>query len=124
MASEKILVIEDNQMNMKLVRDLLRLEGYNVLEAVDAETGIPMALENSPDLILMDIQLPGMDGLQASRIMGKETGLKEIPIVALTSFAMKGDECRAKEAGCVGYITKPINTRSFVEMVSGFIKRD
>jgi CheY-like chemotaxis protein len=111
MANEKILVIEDNQMNMKLFRDLLRLEGYNVLEAVDAETGIPMARENSPDLILMDIQLPGMDGLQA-------------PVVALTSFAMKGDESMAKEAGCVGYITKPINTRSFVEMISGFIKRD
>ena len=124
MANNKILVIEDNQMNMMLVRDLLQLEGYNVIEAEDAETGIQMARENSPDLILMDIQLPGMDGLQATRIMGKETELKEIPIVALTSFAMKGDESMAKEAGCVGYITKPINIRSFVEMVSGFIKRN
>lgn len=124
MANKKILVIEDNEMNMRLVVDLLRLEGYNVLEAVDAETGIPMARKYSPALILMDIQLPGMDGLQATRIMGQETGLKEIPVVALTSFAMKGDEAKAKKAGCVGYITKPINTRKFVEMVSRFINKD
>ena len=124
MTNKKILVIEDNQMNMLLVRDLLQFEGYNVIEAGDAETGITMAREYSPDLILMDIQLPGIDGLQATRIIGKEPELKEIPVVAITSYAMKGDESKAKEAGCVGYITKPIDTRGFAEMISGFIKKD
>ena len=124
MAKEKILVIEDNQMNMMLVRDLLQLEGFNVLEATDAETGIQLAREHSPDLILMDIQLPGMDGLQAARIIGRDPVLKDIPVVALTSYAMKGDETMAKEAGCAGYIIKPLDTRSFSQTVSGFIKRD
>ena len=124
MAKEKILVIEDNQMNMMLVRDLLQLEGFNVLEATDAETGIQLAREHSPDLILMDIQLPGMDGLQAARIIGRDPALKDIPVVALTSYAMKGDETMAKEAGCAGYIIKPLDTRSFSQTVSGFIKRD
>ena len=124
MAKEKILVIEDNQMNMMLVRDLLQLEGFNVLEAPDAETGIQLAREQLPDLILMDIQLPGMDGLQAARIIGRDPVLKDIPVVALTSYAMKGDEVMAKEAGCAGYIIKPLDTRSFSQTVSGFIKRD
>ena len=124
MAKEKILVIEDNQMNMMLVRDLLQLEGFNVLEATDAETGIQLAREHSPDLILMDIQLPGMDGLQAARIIGRDPVLKDIPVVALTSYAMKGDEPMAKEAGCAGYIIKPLDTRSFSQTVSGFIKLD
>jgi CheY-like chemotaxis protein len=124
MAKEKILVIEDNQMNMMLVRDLLQLEGFNVLEAPDAETGIQLAREQLPDLILMDIQLPGMDGLQASPIINMDPVLKDIPVVTLTSYAMKGDEVMAKEAGCAGYIIKPLDTRSFSQTVPGFIKRD
>ena len=124
MANEKILVIEDNQMNMMLVRDLLQLEGYTVLEAMDAEIGLQMARENLPDLILMDIQLPGMDGLEATRIIYQDPVLKMVPVVALTSYAMKGDEQMAKEAGCVGYIDKPIDTRSFNKTVSGFLNSD
>jgi CheY-like chemotaxis protein len=122
MAKEKILVIEDNQMNMMLVRDLLQLEGFTVLEATDAETGIQLAREHSPALILMDIQLPGMDGLQATQIIGRDPMLKNIPVVALTSYAMKGDEMMAKEAGCAGYIIKPLDTRTFSQTVSGFIR--
>ena len=124
MANEKILVIEDNQMNMMLVRDLLQLEGYTVLEAMDAEKGLQMARENLPDLILMDIQLPGMDGLQATRIICQDPVLKMVPVVALTSYAMKGDEQMAREAGCIGYIAKPVDTRSFNDTVSGFLNSD
>jgi CheY-like chemotaxis protein len=122
MANEKILVIEDNQMNMMLVRDLLQLEGYTVLEATDAERGVQLARENLPDLILMDIQLPGMDGLEATRIICQDPVLKMVPVVALTSYAMKGDEQMATAAGCAGYIAKPLDTRSFNDTVSGFLK--
>ena len=122
MANEKILVIEDNQMNMMLFRDLLEFDGYTVLEATDAEKGVQMARENLPDLILMDIQLPGMDGLEATRIICQDPVLKSVPVVALTSYAMKGDEQLAKEAGCAGYIAKPIDTRDFNTTVSGFLK--
>jgi CheY-like chemotaxis protein len=124
MANQKILVIEDNQMNMMLVRDLLQLEGYTVLEAMDAEKGLQMARENLPDLILMDIQLPGMDGLKATRIICRDPVLKTVPVVALTSYAMKGDEQMAREAGCIGYIAKPVDTRSFKDTVSGFLNSD
>lgn len=87
-----ILVIEDNELNMELFRDLLKIGKYRVLEAVDAETGILLAREHHPDLILMDIQLPGMDGLSASRLINEDGALADIPIVALTSYAMSGGE--------------------------------
>ena len=117
METPTVLVIEDNELNMKLVRSLLGIENYQVLEAVDAETGIQMAREHHPDLILMDIQLPGMDGLSATRIIKKDPELKDVPVVALTSYAMQGDDKKATEAGCEHYITKPINTRKFIETV-------
>jgi two-component system cell cycle response regulator len=121
MENKTILVIEDNEMNMKLVRTLLQLGNYGVLEAVDAETGIQLAREQKPDLILMDIQLPGMDGLSATRVIKENAAFKDIPVVALTSYAMQGDEQKAMEAGCIGYIAKPIDTRSFLETISGFL---
>ena len=117
METPTVLVIEDNELNMKLVRSLLGIENYRVLEAVDAETGIQMACEHHPDLILMDIQLPSMDGLSATRIIKKDPELKDVPVVALTSYAMQGDDKKAAEAGCEYYITKPINTRKFKETV-------
>lgn len=120
MENRTVLVIEDNRLNMKLVRTLLGLLGIRVLEASDAEAGINLALEATPELILMDIQLPGMDGLQATRILKQ---LREhIPVVALTSYAMQGDEERAREAGCSGFITKPIDTRQFSETINTFLK--
>lgn len=121
MEDKTVLVIEDNELNMKLVLGLLKLGKYRVLEAKDAETGIQLAREHKTDLILMDIQLPGMDGLIATRIIKKDTMLKDIPVVALTSYAMQGDENKATEAGCTGYISKPIDTRSFLETVNSFI---
>ena len=117
MGASRILVIEDNTLNLKLVRSLLTLGGYEVLEAKDAEMGIEMASIHKPNLILMDIQLPGIDGLEATRVLKGKEETRHIPIVALTSYAMSGDELKAKEAGCSGYITKPINTRTFMEFV-------
>ncbi|MDY6974105.1 MAG: response regulator [Thermodesulfobacteriota bacterium] len=121
MENKTILVIEDDAMNMKLVRALLTIGGYHILEAVDAEAGIRLAEENRPDLILVDIQLPGMDGLTATRIIRKTTALQDIAVVALSSYAMQGDEKKAEEAGCAGYITKPINTREFIETITHYL---
>ena len=115
MEPKTILIIEDNQLNMKLVKTLLQIEKHQVLEADTAEKGLEIAKEKRPDLILMDIQLPGMDGLEATRIIKQDPELKGIPVVALTSFAMQGDEEKALEAGCEGYITKPIDTREFTQ---------
>ena len=120
MANETVLVIEDNEMNMKLVRSLLQIGKYSVLEAVDAESGIQLAREHHPDLILMDIQLPGMDGLTATREIKNDPAAKDITVIALTSYAMQGDEEKARNAGCIGYISKPIDTRSFLETVGQF----
>jgi CheY-like chemotaxis protein len=122
MENKEILAIEDNQLNMKLVRSLLQLGKFKVREAMDAETGIKLAREQQPDLILMDIQLPGMDGLSATQIIRKDPDLSNIPVVALTSYAMQGDEEKAKSVGCVGYIAKPIDTRSFLDTLTGYLE--
>lgn len=124
MKGKTVLVIEDDEMNMKLVRTLLRLGDFDVLEATNAERGIALAREHRPDLVLMDLQLPGMDGLCATRIIKGDAALTDLPIVALTAFAMQGDTEKALDAGCVGYLTKPIDTRSFLEVISCFIKSD
>lgn len=121
MKNKTILVIEDNELNMKLIRSLLQIGGYRILEVIDAETGIQMAREHLPDLILMDVQLPGMDGLSATRIIRKDPKLQHIPVIALTSYAMRGNGEKSQEAGCTGYITKPINTRSFLKMISQYL---
>ena len=121
MEDKTVLVIEDNGLNMKLVRSLLGIGKYRVLEAVDAEAGIKLAREHPPDLILMDIQLPGMDGLEATRIIKEDPALKDIPVIALSSYAMKNDEEKAQAAGCEGYITKPIDTRNFLKTVAEYI---
>jgi len=111
MEGKTILVIEDNEMNMKLMRAVLRAGNYRILEAVDAETGLLMAKEHHPDLILMDIQLPGMDGLSATKVIKSDPNLKEIPIFALTGFAMESDKEKATDIGLAGYIVKPISVK-------------
>ena len=121
MANKTVLVIEDNEMNMKLARSLLQIGKYSVLEAIDAENGIQLAREHHPDLILMDIQLPGMDGLTATLKIKNDPTVKDITVVALTSYAMEGDEKKAMDAGCAGYIAKPIDTRSFLETLGQFL---
>ncbi|MGD9192524.1 MAG: response regulator [Desulfobacterales bacterium] len=121
MEKNKVLVVEDNELNMKLVKDLLKIGKYQVFEAVDAERGIQLAREHQPNLILMDIQLPGMNGLCAIKVIKEDDTLKDIPVVALTSRAMAGDEDKAIKAGCIGYITKPINTRMFLKSISPYL---
>ena len=123
MDAQTILVIEDNPLNMKLVRSLLTLGGYRVLEAEDANRGIEMATAQLPALILMDIQLPDMDGLTATRTLKSRAETRAIPVVALTSYAMPGDEMKAREAGCSGYITKPVNTRTFLDVIGRYLNR-
>lgn len=122
MQNKTIVVIEDNELNMKLVRGLLSMGNYDIHEAGDAESGIELARQHLPDLILMDIQLPGMDGLTATRLMKEDSVFDDIPIVALTSYAMDGDEEKATESGCSGYISKPIDTRSFLETIARYLQ--
>jgi CheY-like chemotaxis protein len=122
MGNETILVIEDNELNMKLVRSLLKMGKRNMLEAMDAENGMRIAREQKPALILMDIQLPGMDGLSATKILKADPVLQKIPIVALTSHAMEGDDKRALSAGCDGYIAKPIDTKNFLTTIGQYLQ--
>lgn len=122
MSNKTILVIEDNELNMKLVRSLLKMGKYEVLEASDAETGMKLLRKQKPDLILMDIQLPGMDGLTATKMIKADPDMQDIPVVAFTSFAMDGDEKKAFQAGCVGYITKPLDTHNFLISLEKFFK--
>lgn len=117
----KILIVEDNPANMKLASDLLKMKGYRVIQAMEADSGITMAKTEMPDLILMDIQLPGMDGLEATRILKANPETAAIPVVALTAFAMKGDEEKMLEAGCDGYIAKPIRYKEFLSVVGSFL---
>jgi len=116
----RILLVEDNPTNMKLASALLRNSAHEVIEATDAETGIQLATINPPDLILMDIQLPGMDGLTATRSLKDNPYTCNIPIIALTAFAMKGDEQKMLEAGCNAYIAKPIRYKEFLKTVESF----
>lgn len=121
MAGERILIVEDNPMSMELIHDLLEVHRYTILQAWDAAKGIEVARTERPDLILMDIQLPGMDGLTATRVLKRDARTLDIPVVALTAYAMKGDEVKALEAGCAGYIPKPIDTREFVGTVQSYL---
>lgn len=121
MAGEKILIIEDNLLNLELVRDLLEVAGYSVCQAETAEEGITLARGKMPDLILMDINLPGMDGLTAVRELKQDPVTGDIPIVAITAYAMKNDEEKVLAAGCIGYMTKPLDTREFSKVVARFI---
>ena len=109
--SAKILVVDDNPTNLKLVSDVLAFEGHDILKAVDAEEAQIVLADTLPDLILMDIALPGMDGLTLTRKLKADERTRHVRIVALTAFAMKGDDQKALGAGCDGYITKPIDTR-------------
>src|SRR5712672_79472 len=113
MANESILIVDDNEMNVKLLRWLLEKNGYDVHTAGDAKTARVSVRAVRPDLVLMDIQLPDVDGLQLTREFKADPDLRDIPVVAVTSYAMKGDRERSLEAGCDGYITKPIDTRQF-----------
>jgi two-component system cell cycle response regulator DivK len=115
-------VVEDNPKNLKLVRDVLRYSGYEVIEATSGEDGVRLAGEESPDLILMDLQLPGIDGVEALRqIRASATG-RGVPVVAVTAFAMNDDRERAFDSGFTGYVEKPINVRGLPQQVRDFIR--
>ena len=116
-----ILIVEDEPKNMKLLRDLLQRFGYEILEASDGEEGVKSAGEKIPNLILMDIMMPKMDGLEATRIIKANTQTKQIPIIALTSYAMKGDRERTIEAGYDGYIAKPIDIQEVLKTIEHFL---
>ena len=113
----RVLIIEDHPANMKLATFLLKNAGHEVLTAVDAETGLTLARAEQPDLILMDIQLPGMDGLAATTILKKDPGTAAIPIIALTAMAMKDDQAKTLEAGCDAYITKPLRYKDLYDAI-------
>jgi CheY-like chemotaxis protein len=117
----RILVVDDNPINLRLISDLLAFEGYEVIKAMDAEDAQIILADTLPDLILMDIALPGMDGLTLTRLLKGDARTRHIRIVALTAFAMKGDEQKAFDAGCDGYLTKPMDTRALPAQVAGYL---
>jgi CheY-like chemotaxis protein len=113
--------VEDNATNMRLSTFILESAGHTVVEATTAEMGLTLALERRPDLILMDIQLPGMDGLQATALLKQDEATRDIPVIALTALAMKGDEARIRAAGCDGYIAKPLAYKDFLVVVGAHL---
>ena len=116
-----VLVVEDNAANMKLVKFLLESAGHTVVSAADAETGLTLARDLQPNLILMDIQLPRMDGLEATAQLKADHATRAIPVIALTALAMKGDEDRIRAAGCDGYIAKPLAYREFLATIAAHL---
>ncbi len=119
----RVLVVEDNPANMTLAAFLLQSVGHTVIRATDAEAGLTLARDDQPDLILMDIQLPGMDGLEATVLLKRAEATRAIPVIALTALAMKGDEARIRAAGCDGYIAKPMGYREFLAAIATQLTR-
>ena len=119
-----ILIVEDNEKNMKLVRDVLRVKGYATLEATTAEEGIQLAVEHRPDLVLMDIHLPGMNGIEARRVLRADPATSTIPVIAVTASVMQQDRKQITEAGFEGYVGKPINLKEFLGAVQAMLERD
>lgn len=117
MDKKKILIVEDNELNMKLFHDLLEVHGYETLQTKDGREALQLAREHRPDLILMDIQLPEVSGLEVTKWIKADDDLKEIPVIAVTAFAMKGDEEKIRSGGCEAYIAKPISVNSFLETI-------
>ena len=118
--TKTILIVEDNEKNMRLIGDVLRMSGYQTLEALNGREGIAMAIEAKPDLIIMDIQMPVMDGIEATRTPKNDPGTKNIPVLALTSYAMKGDKERMMAVGFNGYLSKPFNITEFLATVARY----
>lgn len=119
--AKTVLIVEDNELNMKLFHDLLEAHGYNILQTKDGMEALRLAREHHPDLILMDIQLPEVSGLEVTKWIKEDDNLKSIPVVAVTAFAMKGDEEKIREGGCEAYIAKPISVTNFLETVERFL---
>ena len=120
-SAKTVLVVEDNELNMKLFHDLLEAHGYNILQTKDGMDALRIAREHKPDLILMDIQLPEVSGLEVTKWIKEDENLKSIPVIAVTAFAMKGDEEKIRDGGCEAYIAKPISVTNFLETVQRFL---
>ena len=119
--AKTVLIVEDNELNMKLFHDLLDAHGYRILQTKDGMEALDIAREHRPDLILMDIQLPEVSGLEVTKWLKEDQELRSIPVVAVTAFAMKGDEERIREGGCEAYLSKPISVGKFIETVRHFL---
>ncbi|MCW5723868.1 MAG: response regulator [Maricaulaceae bacterium] len=119
--TKKVLIVEDNELNMKLFHDLLEAHGYETLQTRDGLKALDIAREHRPDLILMDIQLPEVSGLEVTKWIKDDEDLAAIPVVAVTAFAMKGDEERIRQGGCEAYLSKPITVSTFIETVRRFL---
>ena len=119
--AKTVLVVEENELNMKLFHDLLEANGYNIVQTRSGLEAIDLAREHRPDLILMDIQLPEVSGLEVTKWLKEDDELRAIPVVAVTAFAMKGDEERIRQGGCEAYLSKPISVAKFIETVKTYI---
>lgn len=119
--AQTVLIVEDNEMNMKLFHDLLSAHGYGTLQTRDGIEALALAREHTPNLIVMDIQLPGISGLEVVRWLKEDANLRDIPIVAVTAFAMKGDEEKIRTGGCDAYLAKPISVTKFIDTVRRFM---
>jgi two-component system cell cycle response regulator DivK len=119
--SARILVVEDHEENRRIMRDLLTSAGYEMIEAVTGEEGVTLAERERPNLILMDIQLPGLDGYEATRRIKANPALRSIPIIAVTSYALSGDDVKAREAGCDAYVTKPFSPRVLLAKIREYL---
>ena len=119
--SRRVLVVEDHEENRRIMRDLLTSAGYEMIEAVTGEEGVTLAERERPDLILMDIQLPGLDGYEATRRIKANPTLRTIPIIAVTSYALSGDDIKAREAGCTDYVTKPFSPRALLAKIRQYL---
>jgi two-component system, cell cycle response regulator DivK len=121
--SKTILIVEDNELNMKLFNDLLEAHGYDVIQTRDGLSALNLARQHKPDLILMDIQLPEVSGIEVTKWLKEDDELRHIPVIAVTAFAMKGDEEKIREGGCEAYISKPISVMSFLQTIDQFSGR-
>ena len=123
MSDKNVMVVEDNEKNMKLMRVVLKAKGYNIIEAATGEEALNLLKNQKPDIILMDIQLPGIDGLTLIKQIKASVITKDIPIIAVTAYAMKGDEQKILDTGCDAYVSKPINTQELPRIVEKYIKK-
>jgi len=119
--SKTVLIVEDNELNMKLFHDLLEAQGYATLQTKDGREALQLARDHRPDLVLMDIQLPEVSGLEVTKWIKEDDDLRDIPMIAVTAFAMKGDEEKIRQGGCEAYIVKPISVSEFLQTVQKFI---
>ncbi|WP_019644432.1 response regulator [Novispirillum itersonii] len=119
--AKTVLIVEDNDLNLKLFRDLLEASGYQTLQSKDGMDGLRLVRDHKPDLVLMDIQLPEISGLEITRMIKADPEIRHIPVLAVTAFAMKGDEEKIRDGGCDGYIAKPISVASFLQTVQSFL---